>query len=124
MRALQPKAAEALAAHPAFAGLWSLGACACELGDEGIERFCRAARFERLTMLDVSRAQVGAAGAKALAAWPGAAHLQWHDVSANKIGESGAKALVASPYLKNLKYLWADGRGAKTLKGHFTKAMR
>ena len=118
------RAAEALAANPAFAGLWSLGMGGCELGDGGVEQFCRGAAFERLTMLDVSRTHFGSAGAQALAAWPGAASLQWLDVSGNNIGAAGARALIESPHLTNLKYLAADGRGASALKKHFKKAMR
>jgi uncharacterized protein (TIGR02996 family) len=118
------RAAEALAANPAFAGLWSLGMGGCELGDGGVEQFCRGAAFERLTMLDVSRTHFGSAGAQALAAWPGAASLQWLDVSGNTIGAAGARALIESPHLTNLKYLAADGRGASALKKHFKKAMR
>jgi hypothetical protein len=106
---------------PALRGLWFL-AMTPDTTPDALVRFFRHAAFERLTYLDLSGVGLDAAGAKALAAWPGAASLQWLDVDNNAIGETGAKALANSPYLTGLKHLDASGRGVAILKKRFKKA--
>lgn len=119
---LAPNAAEALAASPAFAGLWWLDASWSPLECEGVARMLRAAKFERLVGLDLSVTFLNVAGVKALAAWPGGAALQWLNLSSNQFAENGARALIESPHLKNLRYVGAPGRAAKLLSAHFKKA--
>jgi uncharacterized protein (TIGR02996 family) len=121
---LTPNAAEALAAHPAFARLWWLDVSNSPLQDEGVERMLRAAAFERLVGLDLSATSLNVPGVQALAAWPGGAGLQWLDLSSNAFAENGARALIASAHLKSLKWVEATGRAAKLLSAHFKKARK
>lgn len=117
-----PETLESLAKCPAVRNLWHLDMYIGDIGDEHLERFLRHAPFERLTTLDLSNNDLTARGARALAAWPGAASLQWLDLSNNGIGESGAKALANSPYLSGVKCFRFNGRGTATLKKRFKKA--
>lgn len=119
---LTPKGIEALAKCPAVRGVWHLKLGNTRIGDDHFERFLAHAAFERLTCLDLHSNDITARGARALAAWPGAANLQWLDLGSNPIGESGAKAVAASPYLKGLKYVHFKGRGTAILKTRFKKA--
>ncbi len=117
-----PADVEALVACPAVRDVWHLTLDNASLNDGAVEYLTRPGAFERLACLDLSTNEFGPRGAKALAAWPGAANLQWLDLSSNPIGESGAKALAASPHLAGVKYIRFAGRGTATLKKRFKKA--
>ncbi len=119
---LAPADVGALAACPAARGVWHLTLNNADLDDSAVEGFARRAAFDRLTGLDLSSNAIHAAGAQALAAWPGAANLRWLDLATNPIGETGAKALAASPHLSGLRYINATTRGAATLKKRFKEA--
>ena len=124
LNACSSAAANALAVCPALSGLYMLTFDGGALDDTVAARFFRRAALDRLVYLDVSYSGIGAEGTKALAAWPGAASLQWLNLSENALTAAGANALIASPHLKNLRHFEATGRGVAKLKSHFGKVMQ
>jgi uncharacterized protein (TIGR02996 family) len=85
-------------------------------------------RFDRLGVVR-SRQSLTHAGARALAAWPGLAHLKELDLSDNWIGDAGAKELANSPHLDGLELLHVahndiTKRGKDALKARFGRRVR
>ena len=93
---------------------------------ETIEQFNafieNAARFKRLTSLNLSKNRIGAEGAKALAASEHLRNLTSLNLSNNRIGAEGATALAESEHLRNLTslalgYNFIEDAGATALAG-------
>jgi uncharacterized protein (TIGR02996 family) len=118
-----PAGAAALGACPALRGLYYLSFEYARLTADHFTGFLKPAAFDKLTFLDLTGNDLGPAGAKALAAWPGAASLQWLDVSYNDFGVSGCTALAESPHLGNLRHLHSSGPGTGVLKARFKKVL-
>jgi hypothetical protein len=57
-------------------------------------------------LLDLMNRQIGDAGARALAAWPGLAKRSRLHLEGNQIGDAGVKALAASPHLAKVTHLF------------------
>lgn len=88
--------------------------------EKGI-RSLTSSHFTRLEQLYLNGSwNIGRAGAKRLAAWPGLANLTTLDLSSCGIDGVGVTALASSPYLSRLKYLFLHEnlitpKGAKAL---------
>jgi uncharacterized protein (TIGR02996 family) len=85
-------------------------------------------RFDRLGVVR-SRQSLTRVGARALAAWPGLAHLKELDLSDNWIGDAGAKDLANSPHLDGLELLHVahndiTKKGKDALKARFGRRVR
>jgi uncharacterized protein (TIGR02996 family) len=67
-----------------------------------------AAPNTRLRRLGLGGCYLGDPGLKALAEWPGLAHLRWLDVTRASGTAVGYRALASSPFTENLKHLYVD----------------
>ena len=105
---LSAKAAAALAAAPALAHLVALDLGYNAIGDDGAKAIA-AAKWDRLSCLDLHANGITGAGVQALASWPGLARLACLDLRQNPIGLDGAKALVACKALKKCRKLVVPG---------------
>jgi hypothetical protein len=108
-----------LAKCPALERLWFLSLAGCNLRDSAFHALMRSARFECLTLLDLTTNSLTGRGLQALADWPLATRLRWLNLCDNPSGDSGARALVRSKYLTNLQSLAVSGRGKARLRKRF-----
>jgi uncharacterized protein (TIGR02996 family) len=74
-----------------------------------VEHLAQSSALANLTVLDLSRNNLGAAGAQGLAHPPYLASLTKLNVSHNNIRDMGAKAIVESPHLGQLRVLILAG---------------
>ena len=91
----------ALLAHP-FPELRRLVLHAANLGDAGAEALARSSCLPRLRSLEIVHSRVGSAGWVALADWPGLATLERLIMQDNYPGEEGVAALARSPLCHSL----------------------
>ena len=85
-------------------------------------------RFDRLGIVRSMRS-LTRVGARALAGWPGLAHLKELGLSDNWIGDAGAKELANSPHLDGLEALHVAHNditkvGKEALKKRFGRRVR
>jgi uncharacterized protein (TIGR02996 family) len=98
--------ARALASSPFLPQLTTLGLTVQSLGAPGAVALAEGLVRGRLRHLDLSRnRRFGDAGAAALAASPGLAHLAVLHLVECGVGPAGARALAQSPYLGELRHL-------------------
>ena len=86
-----------LLAAPAFRALESLDLRATNIGSDDVDDLC--ALDPPLVGLNLASCSIGAHGAMAIAAWPGAARLRSLGLADAGIGAEGLAAIAASPYL-------------------------
>jgi uncharacterized protein (TIGR02996 family) len=102
--------AQALAANPSLTGLTSLRLDDRWLNDEGVAILVGSRNVGQLTRLDLGGgAEIGAAGARAIAQAPGLGALTFLLLSAGPIGDEGLAALAGGPSLSGLRTLWLAG---------------
>jgi uncharacterized protein (TIGR02996 family) len=100
----------ALCALPALRGLTMLDLSQNDMGAVGA-RAIAAAPWERLTLLRLSEAGIGAEGAAALASSPALASLRHLGLYENGLGDEGMRAIAASPHLGGLNSLYFGSNG-------------
>jgi uncharacterized protein (TIGR02996 family) len=99
--------AAALTARVAFPHLTALGLRGNPLGDEGAEHLARSPLLARVVAksraLDLRDAEIGAAGAAALAAAPAFARCAAVDLSGNEFGDAGFVRFLTGPAPSGLR---------------------
>jgi uncharacterized protein (TIGR02996 family) len=79
-------------------GLASLGLANCQMRTEGAQALAAAAKFARLTRLDVSCNELGDVGVTALAASPHLARLEQLSLARTGLRAAGMRALAFAPF--------------------------
>jgi uncharacterized protein (TIGR02996 family) len=93
-----------LARGPLLGGLEVLDLSLNEFGDEGL-RAITEARWTAPRALILDACELGDAGVKRLAAWPGLEQVRRLSIRHNAVGNAGLKALASSPYAGSLEAL-------------------
>ncbi|MEM1348154.1 MAG: hypothetical protein AAGI01_06345 [Myxococcota bacterium] len=97
--------------HPYFRGLRALRAHRVELAGELFARMCDTPTFERLEVLDVTGAGLGAEGARALAQSKHLKHLREVRIGWCNLEGAGALALANSHIVRAWETLDIEGNG-------------
>jgi uncharacterized protein (TIGR02996 family) len=94
----------ALVSSPSLPNLSELGVGSHGVGPRQAQAIASAPE-PRLKELDFELADIGSAGATALAGSPGLANLEVLRLEGNRVGPEGAEAVAASPHLRKLREL-------------------